>query len=98
MPRREYTAADFPPPGTILTFPLADGRFGACRVLRIDTQFGSDYLYALVALTEHISSLLPDLNDPALRRFLLLNHHHWANAKRIMQSARGIEPCQGLGS
>jgi hypothetical protein len=84
VPRRsKYTAADFPQPGTILAFPLADARFGTCRVVRIDTPEHSDALCALVILTEYIGSMSPRLEDPAVARRLLLNHHSWSNDPHV---------------
>jgi hypothetical protein len=81
--RPKYTAADFPPPGTVLTFPLADGRHGACRVLRVGQALG-DAVYALAVLTEYIHDRTPTLRDSGIRKILHLTHHSWSNRPEIL--------------
>ena len=61
-----------PPPaiGSAFAFPLADGRYGACRVVRgHDPDIG-----VLVAGSAWIGSKVPRANDPALRPILQLTH------------------------
>jgi hypothetical protein len=81
-PRPKYTLKDFPRPGTVFAMPLADGRVGVCRVLRVDATMGAPA--ALVAASDWISEQPPQLNDRAVRRILVLDHHsHGGRAEVI---------------
>ncbi len=56
--------------------PLADGRFGACRVLRKGSSaFGAKSV--LVVATPWIGHDVPELSEPMLKQVLVLNHHAW---------------------
>jgi hypothetical protein len=72
--RKEYTLADLPEAGTIFAMPLEDGRVGICRVIRKEVK---EIPCALVAASDWIGNKPPQLNDPAVRRILVLNHHNW---------------------
>jgi hypothetical protein len=81
-PRRKYALGDFPAPGTVFAMPLADGRVGVCRVLRVDATLGA--LAALVAASDWIAEKPPRLSDPAVRRILVLDHHNHSGRAEII--------------
>jgi hypothetical protein len=59
--------------GDVFAMPLADGRWGACRVLRLR----ADPLAALVATSSWIGTAPPELTEPRLVDVLRLTHHSW---------------------
>ena len=61
--------------------PLADGHIGICRVLRHSVESGE--ASALVAASDWISDAPPALDDPAVRRILILRHHCWNGASEM---------------
>ena len=75
MARRKYTEEDFPPAGTVLQMPLADGRLGLCRVLRVGSDFGD--AAAIVVASSWIGDSPPELTSDAVRDTLHLTHHSW---------------------
>jgi hypothetical protein len=82
--RTIHSITDFPAPGTVLLFPLVDGRFGACRVLRVAIPEHNDSPQALVALTEWVGSRPPPLDHASLRKILHLTHHSWSDQPEII--------------
>jgi len=58
-------------PGDVFAAPLPDGRWCACRVLRVD----ADPLSALVAASSWIGATLPKLTEPRLKAILRPTHH-----------------------
>ncbi len=84
MPRPRISLVDYCPPGTAFAFRVKDGRYGACRVLRIIHSPGEKSPRALVALSEFLDSHPPPLNHPALRKILCLNHHSWSNQPEMI--------------
>ena len=61
-------------PGDLFAMPLADGRWGACVVLRKS----SDAALLLVQTSAWIGDAPPsDLSDPLLTTPLVLTHHAW---------------------
>ena len=84
---RKKTAVILPAPGEAFLMPLADGRFGVCRVLRHSSAAELKYqgvLSALVAPSTWIGAEPPDIDDPQLGAILLLNHHAWKNDPAIL--------------
>jgi hypothetical protein len=79
--RKKYTLADFPEDGTVFAMPLEDGRVGICRVIRKKV---GGVPCALVAVSDYIGNEPPQLNDPAVRRILIKNHHNWKNDPEVM--------------
>jgi hypothetical protein len=74
MPRRQkYSLEDFPKAGTVFAMSLDDGRTGVCRVLRVAVSGGAPA--ALVSASDWIGDKPLALDHPAVRRFLVLNHH-----------------------
>ena len=73
---KRYKLKDFPVPGSVFSMPLADGRLGICRVLRVQTDRKGEP-QALVAASDWIGHIPPAINDPGLRRTLVLTHHSW---------------------
>jgi len=61
--------------------PLAGGRFGVCRVIRKKVD---GVPCALVAISDWIGNEPPQLNDPAVRRILIKNHHNWKNGPEVI--------------
>ena len=61
---------------------LSDGRLGACRVLRIGSDFGSPA--ALVAASPWIGSEAPGLACREIRKTLTLNHHKWNERREVV--------------
>ncbi|MCE9533400.1 MAG: hypothetical protein K8T89_20090 [Planctomycetes bacterium] len=55
--------------GSTFTVPLADGRFGASRILRVDPEREM----SLFAATEYIDSRPPEISDPLLKTILVAN-------------------------
>lgn len=72
----DYSDDELPKQGTVFLFPLKDGHFGACRVLRCGT-LGDDPYYSetmlLVAASPWVGSKPPALDDPDLRKILRNN-------------------------
>jgi hypothetical protein len=68
--------------GDIFVMPLADGRFGACRVVRVRKDKHSRR--ALVYASAWVGTAPPDLAEPLLRRILVLTHHSWKNEPEIL--------------
>jgi hypothetical protein len=76
-----------PNPGEAFAMPLADGRFGVCRVLRSGPTEDPDALGAgcvLVGATAWIGTAPPDPADPQLRSLLVLKHHGWGRHLQIL--------------
>lgn len=69
-----------PEAGAAFVFPLGDGRYGVCRVLRQANAKEVRSLgrpEVLVACSAWIGDAIPDVNDPALLPYLHLTHHSW---------------------
>ena len=62
--------------GDVFAMPLSDGRYGVCRVLRVQDQPRQ----VLVTASPWVGSTLPDLSEPELRTCLNLTHHSWSNS------------------
>jgi hypothetical protein len=77
--RKKHKVEDFPAVGSVFSMPLADGRLGICRVLRIKVDI-KGYPVALVAASDWIGHSPPPLDDPSVRRTLILRHHAWAGS------------------
>src|SRR5207253_11375553 len=75
MPKARLAARSSPAdqwrehPGATWAVPLADGRFGACRVLRVDPEREM----SLFAATSYIGAKPPSLTEPLLTSILLMN-------------------------
>ncbi|WP_020470039.1 hypothetical protein [Zavarzinella formosa] len=75
--------------GSTFAVPLADGRFGACRVLRAD----SDREMSLFAATEYVDSRPPDITNPLLRTILTANGTYYLiSLGRCVKWQHWIEP------
>ncbi len=68
--------------GATFSVRLADGRFGACRVLRVEPQKQDGM--SLVAATQYVGDRPPDLSEPLLASILLMNSVGCHKAQRIM--------------
>jgi hypothetical protein len=80
-------ARPLPAPGDAFVMPLADGRFGVCRVLRAGPTEDPQALGAgcvLVGATAWIGTAPPDPADPQLRSLLVLEHHRWDRHLQIL--------------
>lgn len=74
-----------PQPGDAFAFPLEDGRFAVCRVLRKQP----DGPGVLAACSEWIGDKVPPADDPALRPILHPTHHsHYGRPKVLWISGR----------
>ena len=71
---RKLDAVTLPAVGSILLIPLADGRYGACRVIRHGF---IEPPRPLVVVSRWIGTVAPALDEPLLREPLILNHHSW---------------------
>jgi hypothetical protein len=76
-----------PEPGDTFAVPLEDGRYGVCRVLRKEAirpgmfpmkTRGPSYL---IVPSAWVGATLPQVDDPALRKKLVLTHHAWRKWK-----------------
>ena len=69
--------------GTILSFPIGDGRFGACRVAKIvrRDEPSSDRHgdCAVVVTTPYLAKNPPKISDAVLDQTFVKNHHSWKN-------------------
>jgi hypothetical protein len=66
------------PVGQVYAFPLGDGRFGACRVIREGTAAEHSVGEFLVAACAYIDDAPPSTVDrPDVRRMLPLTHHFY---------------------
>jgi len=72
---QKYTEDDFPPVGTVLQMPLADGRFGICKVLQVTSEDGE--AMAMVAASSWLGDVTPNLDSAAIRDTLIVTHHSW---------------------
>ena len=85
-----YTRKKKPLPisGAVFAFPIDEGRFGACRVIRYATdddevwQFGKNGM--LVACSAWIGNAIPDQQDLALGSILNLTHHSYDNEPAVI--------------
>ena len=71
--------------GDVFIVPLADGRFGAVRVIRprsTNDPFADDPDLRVVAATHYIAAAKPTIDDPALRQLLTLTHHFHTGRKQ----------------
>jgi len=59
--------------GDVFAIPLPDGRYGACRVLRVR----DDPPGVLVAASPWVGAAPPDVGEPLLRTILNQTHHSW---------------------
>jgi hypothetical protein len=67
-------------PGDVYLLPLPDGRLGACRMMK----WNSDESLLMVAASPWVGAEAPDLAEPQLQAVLRLTHHN-----------RQDEPCIG---
>src|SRR5947209_1584387 len=84
--RRDPADQTLPEPGAAFLMPLADGRFGVCRVIRrqlSEAKERSGSTAVLAAATPWIGRQPPALSDPLLRLMLVLNHHNWGNELEV---------------
>ena len=79
--RKKYVLADLPEAGTVFAMPLEDGRIGVCRVLR---KTGIEIPCVLVAASDWIAHEPPSLDDLAVRKILVLNHHNWREQPEVL--------------
>lgn len=80
--KRSREPVVLPPVGSVFLMPLADGRFGACWVIRHDAEMSGirfGMTRALVSVSRWIGTAVPTLQEPLLRAPLILNHHSWKN-------------------
>jgi hypothetical protein len=80
--------------------PLADGRFGVCRVLRENTEEerkGHGCPRVLVAACSWIGVAAPELGEPKLREIHQLTHHSWNDPNVSWVSEPPPELFQRLG-
>lgn len=85
--------------GDAYLLPLADGRFGLCRVLRTQDAGLGIKRGALVELSAWIGAEAPALDDLALREPLLETHHsHAGSPARIWETDPPPPSLQLLGS
>jgi hypothetical protein len=75
MASQPAKSSELPPPGTVFTMPLADGRVGVCGVWQIKS--GRGKARALAGSSDSIDHAPLTLDDPAVRRILVLKHHVW---------------------
>src|SRR5689334_11227452 len=67
--------------GDVFLMPLADGRFGVCRVL----QRHQDPPAVFVAASPWVGTDPPDLAEPQLQAILYLTHHSWSGQRDLFQ-------------
>lgn len=68
--------------GAAFSVPLADGRFGACRVLRAEPE--KDDGMSLVAATPYVGAKPPAISEPSLAAILLMQSVGCDKAQRIL--------------
>ena len=78
----------FKEPGATFSVPLADGRFGACRVLRAEPE--KDGGMSLFAATRYVGAKSPDITEPLLASILVMESVGYDKAQRIIGDAH---PC-----
>jgi hypothetical protein len=88
-----FGESELPEEGAVFAFPLKDGRFGACRVLRrlpiARTELGEwtgnkdDGWCVRVAVTPWVGKKPPKLTESLLREMLTLTHHSWTGNKEV---------------
>jgi hypothetical protein len=83
--RQKYTLADLPEAGTVFAMPLDDGRTGICRVIRTEKK---SIPCVLVGASDWIGNGTPALDDAAIRRILIKNHHNWAGQPELLWISR----------
>ena len=81
--RKKLTLEDYPKPGAVFAMPLADGRTGICRVLRVELNENRKP-HALIAASDWIGAKLPPIDDPAIRHTLVLTHHSWNEEPEVL--------------
>ena len=78
---KKITLADLPEAGTVYAMPLEDGRFGICRVIRKEQR---EIPCVVVTASDWIGNEPPQLNDPVVRKILVLNHHFFSERPEVV--------------
>jgi hypothetical protein len=84
-----------PPVGAAFAFPIGDGRFSVCRVLRDTTREYPEHCNTpsvLVACSTWIGDAVPNANDPSLRPILHPSHHSWKAEPELLWVSDEIPP------
>jgi hypothetical protein len=84
---KRKTKEALPGVGEAFLMPLADGRFGVCRVLRLCQPEEAKILGEggmLVAGSAWVGTEAPDVNDLRLREILVLSHHAHENSPNVL--------------
>lgn len=73
MPKKAVKLGPLPGTGEVLAIPLADGQFGACRVLGVRRKGrGTDQQLSYVVGTRYVGPEPPSLKDRSLRKPIVL--------------------------
>lgn len=80
MRRKKITFEDLPNPGDAFVFPLKNGLYGVCRVIRKSTKeemkfYGAPHI--LIAASSWFGKNIPDEDDPSLRNILPLKNSNY---------------------
>jgi hypothetical protein len=85
MPRKK--TVQLPSQGDAFAVPLADGRYGACRVIldaSSEAARQKKFACVLVASSAWIGAEIPKCDDPALRPILCLTHHSHSGQRELI--------------
>lgn len=91
MTEKRYTVDNLPAVGTIYSFRLADGRYGACRVAKIVSNAGSDEWAGncpVIVTTTYLDNEIPQLEDERLEEILRQRTIHIRDRQCVGQLAR----------
>jgi hypothetical protein len=83
MDERHYRGRKKPLPiGDVYAFPLGNGRFGACRVIREGTAKERNVGEFIVVACAYVGDAPPHIDHPDLRTLLPLTHHAHGKMRR----------------
>jgi hypothetical protein len=94
-------SVSIPKVGDAFLIPLADGRFGFCRVLESPARVFGRVRPGSVAVetSAWVGEAAPDLNDPRLCETLVQTHHGWGpNPWRVIVRGAAPESFRWLGT
>ena len=85
-PKRPTRSRGLPEVGAVFAMPLADGRWGACRVLSASPPplISKKNDSCHVAACDWVGDAVPGITEPRLRKVLRLTHHSWQNEPHVV--------------
>lgn len=90
---KRKTSVTLPEAGQVFAFPLEDGRYGACRVLRSASEDEVKELgerCVLVSCSTWIGDSIPNAPNEQMRETLCLTHHSWKGQPELFWVSKAV--------